>query len=59
MPAYQNLGYKKGDFEKAEYFCDHIISLPICDYLPKVIVYEVINSINLILQDNIDYLSLF
>ena len=53
MPAYKNLGYKKGDFKKAEFICDHIVSLPICDYLPKEVVYQVIKSINLILKDDI------
>ena len=51
--AYKNLGYKKGDFKKAEFICDHIVSLPICDYLPKEVVYQVIKSINLILKDDI------
>ena len=48
MPAYKYLGYKRGDFKKAEFFCDKNISFPICDYLPKenaIKVIEVVNSL--------------
>lgn len=46
MPAYKHLGYKEGDFKKAEFFCNKNLSLPIFDYIPFELVEEVIKKVN-------------
>ena len=48
MPAYKKLGYALGDLPNTEYHCDHIISLPIFDYMPLEFVYKIIEKVNLI-----------
>ncbi len=46
MPAYKNLGYKKGDLPITEYHCEHTISLPIFDYMPIEFVNKIIKQVN-------------
>ena len=46
MPAYKNLGYKKGDLPITEYHCEHTISLPIFDYMPIEFVNKKIKQVN-------------
>ena len=51
MPAYKNLGYKKGDLPITEFHCDHTISLPVFDYMPQNLVDETIEKINQICKN--------
>ena len=51
MPAYKNLGYKKGDLPTTEYHCDHTISLPVFDYMPQNLVDETVKKINQICKN--------
>ena len=44
--AYANLGYKKGDFPKAEYLAEHCISLPMYAELSDEDVNYVIEKMN-------------
>ncbi|HEY9811675.1 MAG TPA: DegT/DnrJ/EryC1/StrS family aminotransferase [Halomicronema sp.] len=49
QPAYQNLGYQKGDFPNAETLSQEILSLPIYPGLSPSQIQQIINSIELIL----------
>ncbi len=42
QPAYQNLGYKRGDFPVTEKVCDTILSLPICGDISEKEVSQVL-----------------
>ena len=50
MPAYKNLGYKKGDLPITEKHCNQNISLPIFDYMPMELVSDIIKKVNLVLN---------
>lgn len=51
MRAYEDLGYKKGYLPKTESFCDHNISLPICDLMPIDVAFEVVEKVNKVLKN--------
>lgn len=46
QPALEELGYKKGDFPITEYYCSHIVSLPMMDYMEDEEVEKVIEVVN-------------
>lgn len=50
MKAYEDLGYKKNMLPKTELFCRHNISLPIFNYMPVEVVYEVVNRVKKVLD---------
>lgn len=50
MPAYKYLGYQYGEFKNAEYFCNHNLSFPIFDNIPKSMVLRTIEIVNSILK---------
>lgn len=50
QPAYQNLGYQKGDFPNAEILSQEILSLPMYPGLTYSQIEQIINSIELILS---------
>ncbi len=49
MKAYKDLGYRNNDLPKTEMFCQHNISLPIFNSMPKEIAYDVVNIVKKVL----------
>ena len=52
QPAAKYLGYKKGDFQKAEMQSKTILSLPINEFLKKSDIIYICNTINIYLNKN-------
>lgn len=50
QPAFQHLGYKKGDFPNCEYSADHVISLPMFPELKKEEIEFICKTINIIVK---------
>ena len=46
MDAYNYLGYKSGDFPRAESLCDSVISFPIFDSMPQSYLPRIVSVIN-------------
>ena len=46
MEAYKYLGYKAGDFPRAEALCDSVISFPIFDSMPQHYLPRIVSVIN-------------
>lgn len=47
QPAYQSLGYGKGDFPGTEYLADRILSIPVYPFLTKEQIQYVVDTIHL------------
>ncbi|MGK7921676.1 MAG: DegT/DnrJ/EryC1/StrS family aminotransferase [Trichodesmium sp.] len=50
QPAYQNLGYKEGDFPNSENLCKHILSLPMYPVISEAQIQQVAEAINQIIN---------